>query len=159
MRLLKYEEDGRLAITSFDNNALPSYAILSHTWGLDAEEVTFADLAKGDSEHKPGYTKIRFCREQAQQDGLQYFWVNTCYINKSDKAELSLAIQSMFRWYQNATKCYVYLSDVSTQQRKAGSSSTEFNWKLAFRSSRWFTRSWTLQELLAPSIVEFFSQE
>jgi hypothetical protein len=159
MRLLKYEEDGRLGITSFDNNALPSYAILSHTWGLDSEEVTFADLAKGDSEHKPGYTKIRFCGEQAQQDGLQYFWVDTCCIDKSDKAELSLAIQSMFRWYQNATKCYVYLSDVSKQQRKAGGSSTEFPWELAFRSSRWFTRGWTLQELLAPSIVEFFSQE
>jgi hypothetical protein len=159
MRLLKYEEDGRLGITSFDNNALPSYAILSHTWGLDSEEVTFADLAKGDSEHKPGYTKIRFCGEQAQQDGLQYFWVDTCCIDKSDKAELSLAIRSMFRWYQNATRCYVYLSDVSTQQRKAGGSSTEFTWEPAFRSSRWFTRGWTLQELLAPSIVEFFSQE
>ncbi|RYN87201.1 Vegetative incompatibility protein [Alternaria tenuissima] len=159
MRLLKYEEDGRLGITSFDNNALPSYAILSHTWGLDSEEVTFADLAKGDSEHKPGYTKIRFCGEQAQQDGLQYFWVDTCCIDKSDKAELSLAIQSMFHWYQNAAKCYVYLSDVSTKKRKAGGLSTEFTWEPAFRSSRWFTRGWTLQELLAPSIVEFFSQE
>ncbi|KAH7395241.1 vegetative incompatibility protein HET-E-1 [Phaeosphaeria sp. MPI-PUGE-AT-0046c] len=154
MRLLKYGKDGRLTITSFDDNAIPPYAILSHTWGVDTEEVTFADLAKGN-----GYTKICFCGEQAQQDGLQYFWVDTCCIDKSNKAELSHAIQSMFRWYQNATKCYVYLSDVSTQQTEAGGLSTEFTWEPAFRSSRWFTRGWTLQELLAPSTVEFFSQE
>ncbi|KAL5375986.1 hypothetical protein DPSP01_010850, partial [Paraphaeosphaeria sporulosa] len=183
MRLLKYGEDGRITISSFDDDALPRYAILSHTWGADADEVTFADLAKGNSKHKPGdiemsgykkmfgykkvlgykkttgYKKIRFCAEQAQQDGLQYFWVDTCCIDKSDKAELSLAIQSMFRWYQNATKCYVYLSDVSTKKGIAGSFSTKFTWEPAFKSSRWFTRGWTLQELVAPSIVEFFSQE
>lgn len=165
MRLLSYGEDGCLTITSFDDNAIPRYAILSHTWGADTEEVTFADLGEGDDKHKPdnhkmlGYKKIRFCGEQAQQDGLQYFWVDTCCIDKTDKAELSLAIQSMFRWYQNATKCYVYLSDVSTKERKADNISTEFTWEPAFRSSRWFTRGWTLQELLAPSIVEFFSQE
>ena len=159
MRLLRYEDDGRLTIASFDDNAIPQYAILSHTWGADAEEVTFADLAEGGGMHKPGYKKIRFCGEQAQQDGLQYFWVDTCCIDKSDKAELSLAIQSMFRWYQNATKCYVYLSDVSTKKRKADSLCTEFTWEPAFRLSRWFTRGWTLQELLAPSTVEFFSQE
>jgi hypothetical protein len=123
MRLLKYEEDGKLTITSFED-AIPPYAILSHTWGADTEEVTFADIAKGDGKHKysymkkPGYKKIRFCGVQAQQDGLQYFWVDTCCINKTDKAELSLAIQSMFCWYQNATKCYVYLSDVSTKRAK-----------------------------------------
>jgi hypothetical protein len=171
MRLLRYEDDGRLTITSFEDGAIPPYAILSHTWGEDAEEVTFADIAKGRGKHRPGYKKmfsnkktpgyekIRFCGEQAQQDGLQYFWVDTCCIDKSDKAELSLAIQSMFRWYQNAAKCYVYLSDVSTKKRKAGGLSTKSTWEPAFRSSRWFTRGWTLQELLAPSTVEFFSQE
>ncbi|KAH5722255.1 hypothetical protein HBI17_253400 [Parastagonospora nodorum] len=173
MRLLKYEDDGRLTIASFDDGAIPPYAILSHTWGEDAEEVTFADvdLAKRRGKHKPsykkmfgnkktaGYRKIRFCGEQAQQDGLQYFWVDTCCIDKSDKAEFSSAIQSMFRWYQNATKCYVYLSDVSTKKKKAVGLSTEFPWEPAFISSRWFKRGWTLQELLAPSIVEFFSQE
>jgi hypothetical protein len=159
MRLLRYEEDGRLTITSFDDNAIPSYAILSHTWGADTEEVTFADLGEGGGRHKPGYEKIRFCGKQAQRDGLQYFWVDTCCIDKSDQEELSLSIQSMFRWYQNATKCYVYLSDVSTKKRKANSVSADFTWEPAFRSSRWFTRGWTLQELLAPSIVEFFSQK
>jgi hypothetical protein len=165
MRLLKYGEDGCLTISRFDDDALPRYAILSHTWGADAEEVTFADLANGDGKHKPGdkkklgYKKIRLCGEQTQQDGLQYFWVDTCCIDKADKAELSHAIQSMFRWYQNATKCYVYLSDVSTKKRKADSISTEFTWEPAFKSSRWFKRGWTLQELLAPSTVEFFSQK
>ncbi|OAG06300.1 HET-domain-containing protein [Paraphaeosphaeria sporulosa] len=139
MRLLRYEDDGRLTITSFDDDAIPRYAILSHTWGADTEEVTFAELAQGEGKHKSGYKKICFCGEQAQQDGLQYFWVDTCCIDKSDKAELSFAIQSMFRWYQNATKCYVYLSDLS--------------WESAFKSSRWFTRGWTLQELLAPNII------
>ncbi|KAF2811756.1 uncharacterized protein BDZ99DRAFT_487370 [Mytilinidion resinicola] len=159
MRLLKYKEDGELTIISFDDNAIPPYAILSHTWGKDAEEVTFADLIKGGGKDKPGYKKIRFCGKQAQQDKLQYFWIDTCCINKTDKAELSLAIRSMFRWYQNATKCYVYLSDVSTRKRKASSMLAEFTWEPAFKSSRWFTRGWTLQELLAPSTVEFFSQE
>jgi hypothetical protein len=158
MRLLECDKDGEFIITSFDNE-LPPYAILSHTWGEDKEEVTFADLVKGDGKAKRGYEKIRFCGEQAQQDGLQYFWVDTCCIDKTDKAELSQAIRSMFRWYQNATKCYVYLSDVSTRKRKSEAMVNEFTWKLAFRSSRWFTRGWTLQELLAPSIVEFFSQE
>jgi hypothetical protein len=83
MRLLRYEEDGRLTITRFDDNAIPRYAILSHTWGEDAEEVTFADFANGGGKHKPGYKKIRFCGEQAQQDGLQYFWVDNCRRRKS----------------------------------------------------------------------------
>ena len=140
MRLLRYEDDGRLTITSFDDGAIPPYAILSHTWGPDAEEVTFADLAQGGGMHKRGYKKICFCGEQAKQDGLQYFWVDTCCIDKSDQAELSFAIQSMFRWYQNATKCYVYLSDVSTKKRKLNDMLTQFTWESAFRSSRWFTR-------------------
>jgi hypothetical protein len=64
----------------------------------------------------------------------------------------------MFRWYQNAVKCYVYLPDVSTTKRKANDQFSEFTWESAFRASRWFTRGWTLQELLAPSPVDFFSQ-
>jgi hypothetical protein len=166
MRLLNHDEDGKLIITSFDDkNELPPYAILSHTWGADTEEVAFADLVGGNSEakhgygEKPGYKKIRSCGEQAQRDELQYFWVDTCCIDKSNKAELSFAIQSMFRWYQKATKCYVYLSDVSTRKWKASSTLSEYTWEPGFRSSRWFTRGWTLQELLAPSTVEFYSQD
>lgn len=126
MRLLRYEDNGHLTITTFDDTALPRYAILSHTWGADADEVTFADLIEGGSEDKLGYKKIRFCGEQARRDALQYFWVDTCCIDKSDQAELSSSIQSMFRWYHSATKCYVYLVDVSTRKRKADSISVDF---------------------------------
>ncbi|KAF1351448.1 hypothetical protein EJ07DRAFT_183822 [Lizonia empirigonia] len=153
MRLLKYE-GGELTITSFDDSEIPPYAILSHTWGADGDEVAFADLETGDSRSKPGYEKIRFCGQQARQDGLQYFWVDTCCINKPDKAELAFAIRSMFRWYRNAARCYVYLSDVPGTAIYFGRAVES----MAFRQSRWFTRGWTLQELLAPSVVEFFSR-
>jgi hypothetical protein len=159
MRLLLYREDGCLTTTSFDNDAIPPYVTLSHTWRPDVAKVNFADLAPGDGKHKPGYEKICFCREQAQQDERQYFWVNTCCINKLNKAELSHAIQSMFCWYQNATKCYVYLSDVLTKMKKVNSISTEFTWEPAFRSNQWFTRGWMLQELLASSKAKFYSLE
>ncbi|KAF2023596.1 HET-domain-containing protein [Setomelanomma holmii] len=144
-------ESGELSIQKFNNGAIPSYAILSHTWGADNDEVTFADFTEGIGKDKPGYEKIRFCGAQAQCDGLQYFWIDTCCIDTTDKDEHSWAIRSMFRWYRSAAKCYVYLADVSMV--------AEPNWEPAFRSSRWFKRGWTLQELVAPTVVEFFSQE
>ena len=159
MRLLKYSEEGELTLISFNDNELPPYAILSHTWGPDNEEVTFADLEKHEGKDKPGYEKIYFCGQQARQDGLQHFWVDTCCIDKTDNAELSQAIRSMFRWYQNATRCYVYLSDVSTGKRKFDNRLGSCTWEPAFRSSRWFKRGWTLQELIAPSTTEFFSRD
>jgi hypothetical protein len=165
MRLLKQDEDGELTITSFHENELPPYAILSHTWGGDTDEVIFADLlesnnkAKHGYRKKPGYKKIRLCGKQAHRDELLYFWVDTCCIDKSDTAELSDSLRSMFRWYQKATKCYVYLADVSTKKRKATSNLGDYTWEPSLRSSRWFTRGWTLQELLAPSTVEFFSED
>jgi hypothetical protein len=159
MRLLYYRKDGEVGVTEdlIDADATRPYAILSHTWGNDEEEVSFEDLAKNSGKDKDGYKKIQLCGEQAKRDGLQYFWVDTCCINKANKAELSLAIRSMFRWYQKATKCYVYLSDVSARKRKFGDTVVDSAWKPAFTSSRWFTRGWTLQELVAPRVVEFFS--
>jgi hypothetical protein len=157
MRLLKFDSRGKLTLTkNFDEN-IPCYAILSHTWGADDEEVTFKDLESGSYKSQAGYTKIRFCGEQAKTDGLQYFWVDTCCINKSSSAELQEAITSMFRWYRNSAKCYVYLSDVTV--RKRDSDQTKRPWEPAFRKSRWFTRGWTLQELLGPESIEFFSRE
>ncbi|KAK6598120.1 hypothetical protein H4I96_09072 [Botrytis cinerea] len=120
--------------------------------GADADELTFQDLMNDTGQNKSGYRKLQFCGEQAKRDGLQYFWVDTCCIDKSSSAELQEAINSMFRWYQNATKCYVYLSDVSTNRTDQVSSS----WQLIFKASRWFTRGWTLQELIAPRSVQFF---
>jgi Heterokaryon incompatibility protein (HET) len=139
------------------HNTLP-YAILSHTW-TEGQEVTYQDLITGAGKGKSGYDKIKFCAEQAATDGLQYFWVDTCCINKSDSTELTTAINSMFRWYRNAKKCYVYLKDVSASGDNAAIETNQNRWKAAFRGSRWFTRGWTLQELIAPAIVEFFSKE
>jgi archaellum biogenesis ATPase FlaH len=160
MHLLKYGGNGDLAITSFNDDELPLYAILSHTWGADEEEVSFADIVNGSNKAKPGYEKIRLCGEQARQDRLEYFWIDTCCINKANKAELSLAIRSMFWWYRNAARCYVYLSDVSTLSLADDEGEVCAPlWDSAFRECLWFTRGWTLQELLAPSVVEFFSRE
>lgn len=153
MRLLQCDENGRYSLTSdLAPDKVPRYAILSHTWG--SEEVVFADVlsANDNWQRKAGFDKIRFCGEQAKRDGLQHFWVDTCCINKADSAELQTAINSMFKWYRDAAKCYVFLTDVTGQGQGPGDVG-------AFCNSRWFCRGWTLQELLAPASVEFFSKE
>ncbi|KAH7410673.1 vegetative incompatibility protein HET-E-1 [Cadophora sp. MPI-SDFR-AT-0126] len=159
MRLLQYNNGSDFCLTEFFESDIPKYAILSHRWG--PEEVTLADLKNGNGKKMAGYGKIQFCGEQAKRDGLQYIWVDTCCIDKSNSTELAEAINSMFRWYQKAAKCYVYLSDVSTRKWKVSDLLFEHPWESAFRSSKWFTRGWTLQELLAPGpdSVEFFSYE
>ncbi|XP_014554045.1 hypothetical protein COCVIDRAFT_106056 [Bipolaris victoriae FI3] len=157
MRLLYTTSDGRLGWTGdLIEDKIPPYAILSHTW--EGQEVTFADLkdlhntASDEVRRKHGYQKLLFCAQQAKRDDLDYFWVDTCCIDKSNSVELSEAINSMFRWYQNAIKCYVFLSDVEKDTLEGDGES-------AFRKSRWFNRGWTLQELLAPRSVEFFSKD
>ena len=159
MRLLKSRDDGELSLAEFVGDNIPRYAILSHTWGADDDEVTFKDLVEGTGKTKAGYRKIRFCTTQAVRDGLQFSWVDTCCIDKSSSTELSEAINSMFRWYHNAAKCYVYLSDVSIGGSIGNDLSSQRTWKPAFQQSGWFTRGWTLQELIAPTSVEFFSEE
>ena len=159
MRLLRLQNNSDFSLAEFIGKNIPPYAILSHTWGVDNEEVNFKDLEDGVGKSKAGYSKIRFCGKQAANDGLQFFWVDTCCIDKSSSAELSEAINSMFLWYQNAAKCYVYLSDVSIGSSDGSDLSSQRTWKPAFQHSRWFTRGWTLQELLAPTSIEFFSAE
>ena len=158
MRLLQYNNDGDFDLIEFGESNIPKYAILSHRWG--AEEFTFKDLTEGTSKSKSkaGYGKIQFCGEQAKRDKLQYFWVDTCCIDKSSSSELQEAINSMFRWYRDATKCYVYLRDVSRPWTDLADGSNKA-WESTFRNSKWFTRGWTLQELLAPASVDFFSKE
>jgi hypothetical protein len=158
MRLLRRRSDNDFELVTFDTDDLPPYATLSHTWA-DGEEVTYNELVAGTGKSKAGYVKIRFCGERAAQDGLQYFWVDTCCINKFTSDELSTAINSMFRWYKRAAKCYVYLSDVQLPEEVTDAQAFRMTWEEAFRRSRWFTRGWTLQELLAPTSVEFFSKE
>lgn len=159
MRLLYTTSDGRFEWTKnyINNLEIPHYAILSHTW-TDGQEVTFDGLKKINnakeigSPNSEGHRKLRFCAQQAKQDGLDYFWVDTCCIDKSDSSELQEAINSMFHWYQRAARCYVYLTDVDHD-------TLDEDGEPAFKQSRWFTRGWTLQELLAPKTVEFFSRK
>ncbi|KAI1614995.1 heterokaryon incompatibility protein-domain-containing protein [Exophiala viscosa] len=157
MRLLYFDARGELSLTRDLIEEVPAYAILSHTWGADEDEVTFSDLQNGNYKSKAGYAKIQFCREQARRDGIEYFWVDSCCVDKSNSTELNEAITSMFRWYGSAARCYVFLSDVSARKCDCGGALRV--WESAFRKSRWFTRGWTLQELLAPGSVEFFSRE
>ncbi|SPO04558.1 uncharacterized protein DNG_07243 [Cephalotrichum gorgonifer] len=147
MRLLNANT---IKLEEFNEADAPPYAILSHTWG--SQEVTFQEI-QGDGlvpgSKAAGYEKIsRTCR-QALKQGLGYAWVDTCCIDKSSSAELSEAINSMFRWYQNAWVCYTYLSDVPSA---VGA-------KSILSKSRWFTRGWTLQELLAPRRLVFFAAD
>jgi len=135
--------------------SVPPYAILSHRWGDD--EVLFQDVRNGSYKEKKGFQKIEFCAKQAHQDQLHYFWVDTCCIDKWNLQELSKSINSMFRWYRDADKCYVYLQDVSMPA--AADTEHQEAWIESFRHSVWFSRGWTLPELIAPKIVEFFSQE
>ncbi|RDW82406.1 hypothetical protein BP6252_03518 [Coleophoma cylindrospora] len=151
MRLLRNNNNSKFSLAEDFGDKIPCYAILSHTWGMETEEVTFKDVIEGTGEHKDGYKKIRFCAQQAANDGLEYFWVDTCCIDKSSSAELQESINSMFRWYQDASRCYVYLSDVSTDDCDHTNPALQ-----PWQQSRWFTRGWTLQELIAPRSVEFF---
>lgn len=151
MRLLRRHGD-TFSLTEYYNN-IPKYAILSHTWGDDDQEVTYKDIVGNirTDRNTFGYGKLLFCAIQAANLGFSYFWVDTCCIDKSSSAELSEAINSMFRWYKHAAVCFVYLADISTQQF--------YNDNNSIRSSRWFTRGWTLQELVAPMRLEFFTSD
>lgn len=125
----------------------PSYAILSHTWG--PEEVTFADFHDERTRNiKTGFAKIELTCKQARTEGLKYAWVDTCCINKESSAELSEAINSMFKWYKLAKVCYAYLEDFPQQADITDPSS--------LACCRWFSRGWTLQELIAPRSLVFF---
>lgn len=134
IRLLRRLTSGDLELTSFADENLPPFAILSHTW-IGGQEVSYNELVAGASNDKAGYDKIHFCAAQAAADGLEYFWVDTCCINRSALFELITAINSMFKWYQRADKCYVYMTDVPWTD--------DGSWRGPFRRSRWFTRGLT----------------
>lgn len=134
-----------LTLHTFYDANIPDYAILSHTWGL--EEVTFQNFHLPSSKTLDGYSKITSCCALARSDGWLYVWVDTCCIDKTSSAELSEAINSMYRWYRHAQVCYAYMIDVTKSKKEE------------LTDSRWFTRGWTLQELLAPSMVVFYDRE
>lgn len=137
-----------IQLEEFVEETAPEYAILSHTW--EEEEVSFRDIQTPEALTKKGYRKIQNCCRVAAADGYKYCWIDTCCIDKSSSAELSEAINSMFRWYQKAHICYAYLPDVFKDPVEQV--------KISLEKSRWFTRGWTLQELIAPAFVQFFDK-
>lgn len=148
--------DDDLVLTEYFYERTPHYAVLSHTWGPDSEEVSFRDMERGTGKTKKGWQKLLFCAREARRDGLIYSWVDTCCIDTTNNNELTEAITSMYRWYRSAVECYVYLADVPDLETSFDDRST---WNTMFERSRWFTRGWTLQELIAPSNVKFYSQD
>ncbi|KAJ2993972.1 hypothetical protein NUW58_g1676 [Xylaria curta] len=164
MWLLNTDRLDRLELVEFSEEFTPNYAILSHTWG--EEEVTFQDIqaissrqwprvvsqAVSTIQAKKGFDKIRKAAALAAAHGYHFIWADTCCIDKASSAELSEAINSMFRWYKKASICYAYLEDVKYgyHDSKGGL------FHLLCQHSRWFTRGWTLQELIAPEDVMFY---
>ncbi|KAK1636408.1 hypothetical protein BDP81DRAFT_481777 [Colletotrichum phormii] len=135
MRLLNTRTE---ELRVFNHSRIP-YAILSHTWGPG--EITLQDLLAGKAPSLKGYKKLIGACNQALSDGFDYIWIDT-------------SINSMWVWYQNSRVCYAYLEDVPEQDVDVlgGYSKT-------FMDCRWFTRGWTLQELIAPSTVVFYSDD
>ncbi|KAH5638069.1 hypothetical protein HBI82_224810 [Parastagonospora nodorum] len=140
-------------LEEFFDKYVPKYAILSHTWGQD--EVILAEYEQRMGQEKwnnsadHAVSKIKQSCRQAAEDGYAYVWVDTCCIDKRGSAELTEAINSMYQWYKDAEICYVYINDVAKQR----------SWKdtdALLRKARWFTRGWTLQELLAPRHIKFY---
>ncbi|KAI0629459.1 heterokaryon incompatibility protein-domain-containing protein [Trametes polyzona] len=134
------------------------YAILSHVW--QENEQSFQELqtlstkldARGGVLRACVSAKIRECCILAQSHGYEWLWIDTCCIDRTSSAELSEAINSMYNWYARAQVCYAFLYDVPPSRDLAGRDS-------AFRKSKWFTRGWTLQELIAPRCLLFVAQD
>ncbi|KAI0702614.1 heterokaryon incompatibility protein-domain-containing protein [Earliella scabrosa] len=138
------------------------YAILSHVW--DQEDQSFQDLQRIHAEHGESTDlvasavsrKIRAFCKVAEDHCYKWAWIDTCCIDKTSSAELSEAINSMFRYYSLSLVCYAYLADVADfdpsdpDPTLSGSS--------GFHGSVWHTRGWTLQELIAPQTVLFLSR-
>lgn len=124
------------------------YVILYHRWLRNSDhEVLHDDILSGRSQLKPGFVKMKGAAKKAREDGFDWMWIDTCCIDKRSSAELTGAINSMYRWYQEADCCYAYLQDV-------GGISHKTRWE-----SKWFERGCTLQELIAPQAFDFFDVE
>lgn len=153
MWLLEVADTDNLKLKFFHETKTPPYAILSHTWLEDNDqEVSFRDIENGHRRYKKkaGFAKVVRTCKQARADGYSFCWIDTCCVDKSSSAELSEAINSMFRWYGKSGDCYAYLCDVEI--------APVVNMQ-QFMKSRWFTRGWTLQELLAPKDLTFFGSD
>jgi hypothetical protein len=155
-----------MQLEDFTVRPAPQYAILSHTWS--EEEVSLQEFTcqNANTAKKEGFAKIVWTCFLAARDHIKYAWVDTCCIDKSSSAELTEAINSMFQWYKNAVVCYAYLSDLSPRQdavmKYLGVDDSRRDYSLASRNElqgcKWFTRGWTLQELIAPKTVRFYDK-
>ncbi|KAF4632086.1 hypothetical protein G7Y89_g6051 [Cudoniella acicularis] len=135
-------------LEEFDETTVPSYGILSHTWEKSSE-VLFHEIGLPGVESKKGYAKITRTCELAASRGLEYIWVDTCCIDKRSSAELSEAVNSMFQYYLKSDICFAYLADLDQ----------EVETQSGLSSCRWFTRGWTLQELIASPTIEFYDEK
>ncbi|KAI9168052.1 HET domain-containing protein [Paramyrothecium foliicola] len=143
MRLLNCQT---LLVEEFFGANIPPYVILSHTW--EAEEVTYQDaLDPAKARSMKGWDKITAACTLASLTNHNYIWIDTCCIDKKNPTELTEAINSMFTWYANASICYAWLSDYDASADESVS---------GLEKCRWFTRGWTLQELVAPAEVQFY---
>ncbi|CZT16396.1 related to beta transducin-like protein [Ramularia collo-cygni] len=137
-----------------DRSKTPEYAILSHAWiQPNHHEVSLQDLRDTDwteAKQKQGWNKIAYTMNQAKKDGYEYVWIDTCCIDQRNPTELGTSINSMFEWYRDAAVCYAYLDDVDQGSGRPA------NVAEAFSKTKWITRGWTLQELIAPSAVIFY---
>ncbi|KAI6301423.1 hypothetical protein MCOR23_000945 [Pyricularia oryzae] len=142
-----------LRLEQFDDpSTLPKYAILSHTWEND--EVSFQDIQSIDAaRQKKGFSKIVGIRALALEADIDFAWVDTCCIDKTDSVELGEAINSMYRWYAQAAVCIVYLGDLPATITDSALAAGQLH------ACKWFTRGWTLQELIAPKIVNFYNSD
>ncbi|KAK3050071.1 hypothetical protein LTR09_008726 [Extremus antarcticus] len=139
------------------------YAILSHVW--EDNELVFGDLQQQQQRFNTSHEKISGAQVQARRDRLDYVWIDTLCIDKSSSSELGEAINSMYKWYQEAAVCYIYLADLDGCPKltdadilRSGDSADKRYWGALFRESRWFRRGWTLQELIAPNKLCFFDK-
>ncbi|KAI6126067.1 heterokaryon incompatibility protein-domain-containing protein [Pisolithus croceorrhizus] len=140
-----------------------SYAILSHRWGAEVsyeEMIGFSKMEEKERKEvkrRHGYQKIVKSCERAEKDGYKWLWIDTCCIDKRSSSELSEAINSMYRWYQNAQVCYAYFNDVDGSTFPTNRDNNKFDKSNGW--PEWFVRGWTLQELIAPKQVEFFNKD
>jgi hypothetical protein len=137
MRLL---HSTTLQFEEFFDSKIPPYIILSHRW--EGKEVSFQTFNDDEDKSGPEYGKIRsFCSPAAAKK-VEWVWIYTCCIDKKSSAELSEAINSMYRWYEQADRCYAYLADVRWVEDNDDEKEKS---RKSFRESLWFTRGWTLR--------------
>lgn len=140
-------------LEAFVGDRIPKYAILSHTWNdgeLTLQEMRAISEDPGHpASRKPGYAKVIRTCQRSKEDGFLYTWVDSCCIDKTSSSELNEAINTMYRWYQQAEVCYALLSDLDT-------GGSDYAIETSLPKCRWFTRGWCLQELIAPRRIDFF---